>query len=101
MSRLLGGVISELVLIPLNLDFEIDRSWMNLRRFLNDIHIPTRAKYYPHSNSCCEPAKAGLLYPLVWIPCCDTISEKLGSRSRVGNIASDLESWVLCCDRQD
>jgi hypothetical protein len=24
MSRLLGGVISELVLIPLNLDFEID-----------------------------------------------------------------------------
>jgi hypothetical protein len=26
MSRLLGGVISELVLILLNLDFEIDRS---------------------------------------------------------------------------
>jgi hypothetical protein len=26
MSRLLGGVISELVLIPLNLDFEIDQS---------------------------------------------------------------------------
>jgi hypothetical protein len=26
MSRLLGGVIYELVLIPLNLDFEIDRS---------------------------------------------------------------------------
>jgi hypothetical protein len=26
MSRLLGGVISELMLIPLNLDFEIDQS---------------------------------------------------------------------------
>jgi hypothetical protein len=26
MSRLLGGVISELVLIPLNLDLEIDQS---------------------------------------------------------------------------
>jgi hypothetical protein len=51
MPRLLGGVISELVLKPLNLDFEIDQSQMNLVRFLNDIHIPTRAKYYPHSNS--------------------------------------------------
>jgi hypothetical protein len=46
-----------------------------------------------------EPAKPGLLYPLVWIPCCDTVSEKSGSRSRVGSIASDLESWVTCCDR--
>jgi hypothetical protein len=45
MSMLLGGVISELVLIPLNLDFEIDWSWMNLGRFLNDKYIPTRAKY--------------------------------------------------------
>jgi hypothetical protein len=26
-----------------------------------------------------ELAKLGLLYPLVWIPCCDTVSEKLGS----------------------
>jgi hypothetical protein len=51
MSRLLGRVISELVLILLNLDFEIDRSWMSLGRFLNDIHITTWAKYYPHSNS--------------------------------------------------
>jgi hypothetical protein len=51
MSRLFGGVISELVWIPVNLDFEIDPSWMNLERFLNDVHIPTRAKYYPHSNS--------------------------------------------------
>jgi hypothetical protein len=41
-----------------------------------------------------EPAKPGLLYPFVWIPYCDTVSEKLGSRSRVGSIASDLESWV-------
>jgi hypothetical protein len=48
-----------------------------------------------------EPAKPGLLYPVVWIPCCDTVSEKPGSRSRVGNIASNLESWVMCCDRQD
>jgi hypothetical protein len=50
MSKLLGGVISELVLILLNHDFEIDQSWMNLERFLNDIHISTRAKYYPHNN---------------------------------------------------
>jgi hypothetical protein len=48
-----------------------------------------------------ELVKPGLLYPLVWIPCCDTVSEKLGSRSRVGSIASDLESWVTYCDRQD
>jgi hypothetical protein len=39
-----------------------------------------------------EPAKLGLLYPLVCIPCCDIVSEKPGSRSRVGSIASDLES---------
>jgi hypothetical protein len=51
MSKLLGGVISELVLILLNLDFEIDRSWMKIERFLNDIHIPTRAKCFSHSNS--------------------------------------------------
>jgi hypothetical protein len=48
-----------------------------------------------------EPAKPGLLYSLVWIPCCDTVSKKPGSRSRAENIASDLESWVTCCDRQD
>jgi hypothetical protein len=48
-----------------------------------------------------ELAKPMLLYPLVWIPCCDTVSEELGSRSRVGSIAGDLESWVTCCDRQD
>jgi hypothetical protein len=52
MSKLLGGVISELVFILLNLDFKIDQSWTNLRKLLNDIHIPTRAKYYLHSNSC-------------------------------------------------
>jgi hypothetical protein len=45
-----------------------------------------------------EPANPGLMYLLVWIPCCDTISEKPGSRSRVGSIASDLESWLMCCD---
>jgi hypothetical protein len=48
-----------------------------------------------------EPTKPGLLYPLMWIPCCDIVSEKPGSRSRVGSIAGDLESWVTCCDRQD
>jgi hypothetical protein len=53
MSKLLGGVISELVLILLNLDFEIDQSWMKLEMFLNNIHIPTGAKCYPRSNSCC------------------------------------------------
>jgi hypothetical protein len=48
-----------------------------------------------------QPAKPGLLYPLVWIPCCDTVSEKPRSQSRVGGIASDLESWETCRDRQD
>jgi hypothetical protein len=46
----------------------------------------------PPCRGCGEPAKPGLLYPLVWIPCCDTISEKLGPQSRVGSIAGDLES---------
>jgi hypothetical protein len=55
----------------------------------------------PPRRGCGELAKPWLLYPLVWIPCNDTISEKLGSQSRVDNIASDLESWVTCCDRQD
>jgi hypothetical protein len=41
-----------------------------------------------------EPAKPGLLYPLVWIPCCDIVSEVLGSWSRVDSIAGNLESWV-------
>jgi hypothetical protein len=39
-----------------------------------------------------EPAKPGLLYPLLWNPCCDTVSEIPGSRSRVGSIVGDLES---------
>jgi hypothetical protein len=46
-----------------------------------------------------EPAKLGLLYPLVWIPCCDIVSEKPWSRSKVDSIVGDLESWVTCCDR--
>jgi hypothetical protein len=54
----------------------------------------------PHRGRA-EPANPGLLHPLVWIPCCDIVSEKSGSRSRVGSIESDLESWVTCCDRQD
>jgi hypothetical protein len=48
-----------------------------------------------------ELAKPGPLYPLVWIPYCDTVSWILGLQSRVWNIAGDLESWVTCCDRQD
>jgi hypothetical protein len=48
-----------------------------------------------------EPAKPGLLYHLVWFPSCDTVSEKLGSRSRVGSIAGDLESRVMCYHIQD
>jgi hypothetical protein len=46
-----------------------------------------------------EPAKPGLLYPPMWIPSCDTVSEILGLRNRVGSIASDLKSWVTCYDR--
>jgi hypothetical protein len=48
-----------------------------------------------------ESAKPRLLYPLVCISCYDMISEKPGSRIRVGNIPGDLESWVTYYDRQD
>jgi hypothetical protein len=48
-----------------------------------------------------EPAKPGLMYTIVWIPCYDIVSEKPGSQSRVGSITSDLESRVMCCDRLD
>jgi hypothetical protein len=48
-----------------------------------------------------EPAKPELLYPLVWIPCCDTVSEKPESQSKVCSIASYLEFWVMRYDRQD
>jgi hypothetical protein len=54
----------------------------------------------PPHRGCGELAKPRLLYPLVWIPCFDTVSEKLGLQSRVGSIASDLKSWVTC-DNQD
>jgi hypothetical protein len=53
--------------------------------------IPVRV-FNPPRQGHGEPAKPGLWYPLVWIPCCDVVSEKPGSRSRVGSIASDLES---------
>jgi hypothetical protein len=33
----------------------------------------------PPCRGCGEPAKPGLLYSLVWIPYCDTVSEKPGS----------------------
>jgi hypothetical protein len=39
-----------------------------------------------------ELAKPRLLYPLVWIPCYDTVNQIPWSRSRVGSIAGDLES---------
>jgi hypothetical protein len=58
-----------------------------------------------HCNPPCrgrdEPAKPGLWYPLVWILCYDTVNWSSGSRSRVGSIAGDLESWVTYCDRSD
>jgi hypothetical protein len=46
--------------------------------------------YNPPRRGRGEPTKLVLLYPLFWIPCYDTVSEKPGSRSRVGNIAGDL-----------
>jgi hypothetical protein len=46
-----------------------------------------------------EPAKPGLLYPLVWISSYDTVSEIPRLLSRVGSIVGDLESWVTCYDR--
>jgi hypothetical protein len=57
--------------------------------------------YNPTRQGHGEPAKPGLLYPHVWIPCYDIVSEKPGPRSRVDIIAGDLESWVTCHDRQD
>jgi hypothetical protein len=57
--------------------------------------------YNPPRRGRGELAKPGLLYLLVWIPSFDIVSEKPGSRSRVGSIAGDLESWVTCCDKQD
>jgi hypothetical protein len=48
--------------------------------------------YSPPRRGRGEPAKPGLLYPLVWIPCYDTVSEKPGSRSRVGSIVGELDS---------
>jgi hypothetical protein len=57
--------------------------------------------YNPPRRGRGDPAKPGMMYPPVWIPCCDTVSELLGSRSRVGSIVGDLESWVTCYDRQD
>jgi hypothetical protein len=46
-----------------------------------------------------EPAKPGLMYPLVWISRYDTVIMKPGSQSKVGSVACDLESWVMCYDR--
>jgi hypothetical protein len=46
----------------------------------------------PPRQCCGEPTKPGLLYPLVSIPCCDTVSYLVGLSSRIGSIARDLES---------
>jgi cytochrome c biogenesis protein CcdA len=42
--------------------------------------------YNPPHRGRGEPFKLGLMYSLVWIPCCGTVSERLGSRSRVGSV---------------
>jgi hypothetical protein len=53
----------------------------------------------PSRRGCDEPAKPVMLYPLVWIPCCDIVGEIPGSRSRVCSIACDWESCVTLYDR--
>jgi hypothetical protein len=39
----------------------------------------------PPRRGCGEPAKPGLLYPLVWIPYCDTINTGAVKQSRLRN----------------
>jgi hypothetical protein len=49
-----GFHIGRYVTASVNIKVEREqiRVRMNLERFLNDIHIPTRVKYYSHSNFC-------------------------------------------------
>jgi hypothetical protein len=73
---------------------------------LHGIVVPARVTvllglHNPPRRGHGELAKLGLLYPLVRIPYYDIVNEKPGSRSKVGSIAGDLESWVTRCDRQD
>jgi hypothetical protein len=47
-------------------------------------------------RGCGKPAKPGLLYPLVWIPCCGIVFAGIARHSRLHK--SDWESWVICYD---
>jgi hypothetical protein len=39
----------------------------------------------PPRRGCGEAAKPGLLYPLVWIPCCGIVFAKVAKQSRLRN----------------
>jgi hypothetical protein len=39
----------------------------------------------PPNRGCGEPAKPGLLYPLVWIPCCGIVFAGVAKQSRLLN----------------
>jgi hypothetical protein len=39
----------------------------------------------PPRRGCGEPAKPGLLYPLVWISCCGTVNTGVVKQSRLRN----------------
>jgi hypothetical protein len=39
----------------------------------------------PPRRGCGEPTKPGLLYPLVWIPCCDIVFVGVAKQSRLLN----------------
>jgi cytochrome c biogenesis protein CcdA len=41
--------------------------------------------YNPPRQGCGKPAKPGLLYPLVWIPCCGVIFAEVVKQSRLLN----------------
>jgi hypothetical protein len=85
-------------------EYPMPKSWWKLGGLASQPHGPAwvivvLALCNPPRQGHGEPAKFGMMYPLVWTLCCDTVSEKPGSRSRVGSITSDLESWIMCCDR--
>jgi hypothetical protein len=39
----------------------------------------------PPRRGCGEPAKHGLLYPVVWIPCCGIVFARVAKQSRLLN----------------
>jgi hypothetical protein len=52
--------------------------------------VPTRVTVLlglcnPPCQGCGEPAKPGLLYPLVWIPCCGIVFPGVVKQSRLLN----------------